>query len=674
MRRVIYGSAIENTLGYSPITHAASLGRLKTAQQAELNGFKFDKSPGYLYVAVRAVSSRVNQNYDGFTGEELRRAYATFIGRPVFVNHENSDINRARGFVIDAKLHDDDPEDVWVEVLHELDAKTYPQLCAAIAKGEINTTSMGCDITHSECSVCGIQARFPSEFCSHIKNKGSVFERKTASGGLEKVLAYEDCQGVNFFEDSWVFNPADSSAVIQGVLDEGMRVAQTNSETHRPEAVDTLRSVMPCPQCGNQNFDGVVCNVCGFTDDMPDTTKAPDTDTAKKDTNIPVETEDPKSVADVEDKNKDKSKKESAMKTAAVECPTCGKKSVTKSSEKGFAYVCGSCGAGWKDLEDFHNSKDWSDFKKKSNKTAGDDRADKVIKTPHGTFSKEDNKGGEEPVWTLDENGKLVDLNKSKTATYNTVCPICHSSFMATVNNENTNARRGGMDMPRTNQNAIDAARARFHKAQVDTGVADLTTDVTNLDGESSVPATITPDATTTVDAVGGEVAVTPAPVEDVTAIPKAEVAPVNDPMFPVATDPGVVTAPANPPVFSEETAPDVGLDGAAAGTIEPLPSVTAARTAFIAGMRLVEARISAGLEPRNVEKVALADRFSRSLTVREMDTASKTISEILTKQASLAQHRSMVPRREEVRVPVSLDGTRTASSDNIPAEAIFGL
>jgi hypothetical protein len=226
VHRVVYGSVASSALAKTPVGRKSPFG-LRTAKKASLRGFDFEQRDGYLYVAVRAVSSRVNQNYDGFSPEELRRCYATFVGRPIFINHENTDIRRARGVIKDAILHDEDPRDVWVEVLHELDAVTYPKLCAAIASGDIDTTSMGCNISHSVCSIstCRHEARFPSEFCVHMKNKGQVFEVKTASGGVESVLAYEDCRGVNFFEDSWVVSPADTSAVTKGILLEGVEIS-----------------------------------------------------------------------------------------------------------------------------------------------------------------------------------------------------------------------------------------------------------------------------------------------------------------------------------------------------------------------------------------------------------------------------------------------------------------
>src|SRR6476646_3684193 len=130
---------------------------------------------GYLYVRTRAISSRVNKNNDGWPSEELANGYKTFIGRPVFVDHNNSDPNRTRGVIIDSKLHVEDektsaldpyyataPDNhkppTWIEILIEVDAKTYPKLAKKIQSGEIDATSMGANIDRSMCSVCANEA------------------------------------------------------------------------------------------------------------------------------------------------------------------------------------------------------------------------------------------------------------------------------------------------------------------------------------------------------------------------------------------------------------------------------------------------------------------------------------------------------------------------------------
>ena len=191
-------------------------------------------SNGYLYVRTRAISSRINKNNDSWPSEELAKAYRTFVGRPVFVDHNNDDPKRARGVVIDARLHveddektsaldrfysSEDAEDLhkpptWIELLLEVDARTYPKLATAIRKGWIDATSMGANIEYSICNICANRAENPQQYCSHIKTKGTPFEVTSSDGKKCHRNAAEHCYGINFFEDSFVFDPADPTALI----------------------------------------------------------------------------------------------------------------------------------------------------------------------------------------------------------------------------------------------------------------------------------------------------------------------------------------------------------------------------------------------------------------------------------------------------------------------------
>lgn len=174
----------------------------------------FDVSPrgdGYLYVAARAVTAdKPNLNYDMFPADELRKSYRTFVGGCVYLNHDNTDPAKARGAIVDARLHDENPDDVWVEILMELDEERCPKLCALIRSGEIDTFSMGCTTEYSTCSVCGREASDESEFCEHMLHKGRRYDG---------VLAYEVCHGIEFFEESAVYSPADPTARTVAVLD-----------------------------------------------------------------------------------------------------------------------------------------------------------------------------------------------------------------------------------------------------------------------------------------------------------------------------------------------------------------------------------------------------------------------------------------------------------------------
>jgi len=165
-----------------------------SASLAKIAAFEdYRTEDGYLYARIRAISSRVNKNHDGWPSVELaggqdvfdrhtsstggftvnanandQYGFSTFIGKPIFVDHHNSDPSRARGVIVDAKLHVDDHKTAaqkdsyyrdapsnhtpptWVELLLEVDAKSFPKLAKAIidgsknAKNGIDGFSMGC--------------------------------------------------------------------------------------------------------------------------------------------------------------------------------------------------------------------------------------------------------------------------------------------------------------------------------------------------------------------------------------------------------------------------------------------------------------------------------------------------------------------------------------------------
>lgn len=302
-------------------------------KDAHRHTFDYDPRPGYLYVRSRAISSRINDNYDEFPADEIKSAYMSFVGKPVFVNHHNENHRRARGVIVDAALHEDripktGEMDTWVEVLMEVDAVRFPKLAQAILAGEIDRTSMGCDVKASQCSACGNWAETPLQYCSHIPSqKGLKVRRKLASGVQEDVLVYEKCVGLSFFENSLlVEEPADPTAYFLGVDDRGLAMTASRKqsgiydeagqkvkvtkpkrdlpvgtegtivsgpgssgiykvdfgggnvqalatdeiqkvgvgEVHVPPQVDTLRDD-DCPVCGeHDSFDGDVCMVCQY--------------------------------------------------------------------------------------------------------------------------------------------------------------------------------------------------------------------------------------------------------------------------------------------------------------------------------------------------------------------------------------------------------------------------
>jgi hypothetical protein len=155
--------------------------RAKHASLNKLADFEdFRTEDGYLYARIRAISSRVNKNHDGWPSIELAGGpwtssssthrlggrlhnrglqgatygFSTFLGKPIFVDHIQLRPPRARGVIVDSKLHvedhktsasdpyyasaDCDPEHqpaTWVELLLEVDAKSFPKFAKAIIAG-----------------------------------------------------------------------------------------------------------------------------------------------------------------------------------------------------------------------------------------------------------------------------------------------------------------------------------------------------------------------------------------------------------------------------------------------------------------------------------------------------------------------------------------------------------
>ncbi len=191
------------------------------------DGFTVDEGfrlkPGYIYTVVRAISARINQNYDGWPSEELKKAYKTFIGKPCFVNHENHDPTKARGVVV-ASRYVENGADRYIEVVQEIDAQRFPKLAHEIKTGGLDSVSMGAEAGFTICSYCHNKATDLHDMCDHVRNhKGKTltrFDRRT--GKKEDVLVFESCHKISFFELSYVFEPADETAVASKVVVAGL--------------------------------------------------------------------------------------------------------------------------------------------------------------------------------------------------------------------------------------------------------------------------------------------------------------------------------------------------------------------------------------------------------------------------------------------------------------------
>lgn len=174
----------------------------RVASRRKLGSFEYDdRGTGFLYVSVRACTADVpNLNRDMLPHEELKTAYRTFVGKPVYVNHANTNLDRARGFIIDAAYHDEDPADRWIEILMEMDEVTFPTLCGLIRSGDIDTVSMGLNcfvpgthITMSNGTVKNIEdVAVGDEVITHLGNVRRVADTMASlhSGIVYEVRSY----------------------------------------------------------------------------------------------------------------------------------------------------------------------------------------------------------------------------------------------------------------------------------------------------------------------------------------------------------------------------------------------------------------------------------------------------------------------------------------------------
>lgn len=173
------------------------------------------------YERYSKICRGANDNGDFFSEEELKNSYKSFIGKSVFVDHQNENVENARGIIVDAIWND---RGKFVELLKAVDKKAYPELARGIELGYITDTSMGCRCGKSICSICGNEAVVEDDFCEHVLYyKGSTFN------GLP---VFEDNREVEFFEDSFVTQGADPQAkILEKVASRNTNVIQRVSST-----------------------------------------------------------------------------------------------------------------------------------------------------------------------------------------------------------------------------------------------------------------------------------------------------------------------------------------------------------------------------------------------------------------------------------------------------------
>ena len=220
----------------------------KKADIDKLGGFdleaELEKHPDFLYIKIFAIEKdEVNDNGDSFSESELKLAADTFIGVPLFTNHQNTDIEKAKGECVHS-WYDDDEGGIYL--IARVDKVAYPRLARGIEEQYLSGTSMGCSVNYSVCSICHNRAAVAEHYCSHVKERKNRIHSGTEKcayhdspdqdpeekpcplcgckhGESKEVVhkgqkVFEHNYGLKFIENSFVVNPACHRCGICDIL------------------------------------------------------------------------------------------------------------------------------------------------------------------------------------------------------------------------------------------------------------------------------------------------------------------------------------------------------------------------------------------------------------------------------------------------------------------------
>ena len=147
-----------------------------------------------------------------FIPDEGRLSYKTWKAKPSFREHENKDITKAKGVILDAyvsPLRNFGKGLIKVIMLVAYDRSKDPELASAILSGEENAYSMGAYFEGYRCSICGREANG----CKHTSPRDAL-----KLDPISQTLAYRNIYGIVGFEISSVTAPAYICAVSDILL------------------------------------------------------------------------------------------------------------------------------------------------------------------------------------------------------------------------------------------------------------------------------------------------------------------------------------------------------------------------------------------------------------------------------------------------------------------------
>lgn len=174
----------------------------------------------YVLAEVPIVEGDVpNRNMDCFLTSRLVefvpkfgvQAFRTFVGKPVFYEHQHEDNTKAKGVIFDASMREVNGR--WfVNILKGFDRTKDRQLAEDVLAGRRKGHSMSAWTAYMDCSYCGHRwdTSYPSA-CDCMKGPmhARVQGRFVGKGQvLNGQLVYDAVYQYHFFESSSVGDPA----------------------------------------------------------------------------------------------------------------------------------------------------------------------------------------------------------------------------------------------------------------------------------------------------------------------------------------------------------------------------------------------------------------------------------------------------------------------------------
>jgi len=140
-----------------------------------------------------------------FNPEFGNLTYQTWRGKPTFVEHDNKDITKARGVILDTYLRPLPrfPKFAKLVKLLAFDRTKDAQLVANILSNQVSTYSMGMYYSSYTCPICGARVgKGIGAPCIHTRPGRPTYQQPDGR------LAYRMCEGLVGFETSVVLDPA----------------------------------------------------------------------------------------------------------------------------------------------------------------------------------------------------------------------------------------------------------------------------------------------------------------------------------------------------------------------------------------------------------------------------------------------------------------------------------